>query len=264
LIPNNTKIDMKLRTARFLDKGILLVATLLLAGRQYSIPSGSFWNQGLMAHKYVPLMLIVTAGVFGTLTPIETLSRRSRSERGVTLRRVILATFGQLLELGRSVQPPLDVSDLGLHIWQKKRTLRRPITGELSRLSTYRLGSVPATRHIRPTKGVGVVGLCWQKDQEIGFNVAELAAQLSGRQEFDRYASDNGRDAVMGFSWEDFQRLSHRGAVFASPIRNGGSRFVGCISFDAERGYGELVSNRLWHQLNSLCMILGQEGFEFV
>jgi hypothetical protein len=70
--------------------------------------------------------------------------------------------------------------------------------------------------------------------------------------------------AVMGFSWEEFKRLSHRGAVFASPIRNGRSRFVGCISFDASRGYDSLNTSRMWHELNSLCIVLGQDGFENV
>ena len=255
---------MKLRTARVFDKGLLLIATLLLVSWQYSLPSHSFWHHGVAGHKYVPLILLVVAAIFGALTPFEVFSRRYRTERGVTLRRVILGTFGQLLEIGRTVQPPLDVSDLALHIWQKRRTLRRPFAGELRRLTTYRLGSSPVTRQIRPTKGVGVVGLCWEQDREIGINVAELAVQLSDRQKFDAYVSANGRGAVMNFSWEQFQRYSHRGAVFASPIRNGKSKFIGCVSFDAERGYDELKSNRLWHELNSLCVTLGQEGFEFV
>ena len=255
---------MKIKTARIYDKTILLIATILLALRQASIPNAAFWQHHVVEHQYVPLVLIAIAGVFGALTPFEALSRRSRSERGVRIHRMILATFGQLLEIGRSVQPPLDVSDLGLHVWQKQRTLRRPFSGELLRTSTYRLGSVPVTRHIRPTKGQGVVGLCWLRDQEVGIDVEALVVQLSDKQKFESYVSSNGPAAVMGFSWEQFQRVSHRGAVFASPIRNGRSKFVGCISFDAERGYNELKSNRLWHELNSLCVILSEEGFEFV
>lgn len=255
---------MRLKTASTFDKLILLLATLLLALRQASVPSTSFWQKQVVGHQYIELVLIIITGVFGALTPFESLTRRSRSERGVTLRRIILSTFGQLLEIGRSIQPPLDVSDMGLHVWQKRRTLRHPLAGELLRVSTYRLGSVPATRSIHPTKGKGVVGLCWQRDQEVGYNVTELVAQLSDRQQFESYVTINGPEAVMGFSWEEFQRYGHRGAVFASPIRNGRSKFVGCVSFDTERGYNELVSSRLWHELNTLCVVLGEEGFEFV
>lgn len=255
---------MRLKAARAFDKSILLVATFLLALRQASIPNSSFWQHKVVGHEYDPLILIGISAIFGVLTPFEALSQRSRSERGVTFRRVILSTFGQLLEMGRPIQPPLDVSDMGLHIWQKRHTFKHPWAGELLRISTYRLGSVPATRHIRPVKGVGVVGLCWQHDREVGYNVADLSVQLSDQQKFESYVASNGLEAVMGFSWDEFHRLRHRGAVFASPIRNGRSKFVGCISFDAERGYNELVSNRLWHELNSLCTILGEEGFEFV
>lgn len=255
---------MKLKTARIFDRMILLIATLLLALRQASIPSSSFWQHRVVGHQYAPLVLIAISGVFGVLTPFEVLSRRSRSERGVRMQRMILSTFGQLLEIGRSVQPPLEVSDLGLHVWQRRHTFRRPFSGELLRTSTYRLGSVPLIRPIRPRKGVGVVGLCWRRNQEVGIDVADLAVQLSDKQKFESYVTSHGQEAVMGFSWEEFERVSHRGAVFASPIRNGRNKFIGCISFDAERGYNDLVSNRLWHQLNSLCMILSEEGFEFV
>jgi hypothetical protein len=255
---------MRLKTASSVDKIILLLATLLLALRQSSIPSAVFWHKQVVGHQYIEIVLIVITGVFGALTPFEALTRRSRSERAITLRRIMLSTFGQLLEIGRSVQPPLDISDSGLHIWQKHRTYRHPIAGELLRITTYRLGSVPAIRSIRPTKGKGVVGLCWERDQEVGYNVTDLVAQLQDRQQFEAYVTSHGREAVMGFSWDEFQRYSHRGAVFASPIRNGRSKFIGCVSFDAERGYDEIVSNRLWHELNSLCVVFGEEGFEFV
>jgi hypothetical protein len=255
---------MRLKTATTFDKLILLLATLLIALRQASIPSTTFWQRQVVGHQYIGLALLCITGIFGALTPFESLTRRSRAVRGVTLRRMVLSTFGQLLEIGKSIHPPLDVSDMGLHVWRKRRTLRHPFVGELLRISTYRLGSVPATRSIHPTKGKGVVGLCWQQDREVGYNVTDLVAQLPDQQQFESYVTANRSEAVMGFSWEEFQRYSHRGAVFASPIRNGRSKFVGCVSFDAERGYNELVSNRLWHELNTLCVILGEEGFGFV
>jgi hypothetical protein len=255
---------MRRRTAQTIDKTILLLATLLLASQQYSIPSASFWHHALLHRSYLTLTLIAIVGIFGALTPFEAFSRRSNTERGVTFRRQIMTTLGQLVEIGRTVQPPLDVGDLGLHIWQKKHTFRKPIAGELHRVATYRLGSVPATRQIRPTKGHGVVGLCWLQDQEVGVDVASLAVALSDEHKFIAYRESNGANEVMGFSWQEFDRLKHRGAVFATPIRNGRSKFIGCVSFDADHGYNELNTNRMWHELNSLCVLLGQEGFNFV
>ena len=255
---------MRRKTAQAIDKTIVLLATLLLVSQQYSIPSASFWNHTLLHRRYITLILIAIVGIFGALTPFEAFSRKWNTERGVTFRRQIMTTLGQLVEIGRTIQPPLDVGDLGLHIWQKKHTLKKPLAGELRRVATYRLGSVPATRQIRPTKGHGVVGLCWLQDQEVDFDVAELAVALSDEQKFIAYRESNGANAVMGFSWREFDRLKHRGAVFATPIRNGRSKFIGCVSFDAHHGYHELNTNRMWHELNSLCVLLGQEGFDFV
>jgi hypothetical protein len=255
---------VRLTTARNIDRSVILAATVCLAGKQYDLPSRSFWQPVATERPYFFVALIVLLGLFGTLTPVESLSRRGRLERAVAMRRQILIIFGQLLEIGETVRPRVEISDLGLHIWQRRRTLRHPWRGELVRLATYRLGSTPQTRMFRPTKGAGVVGLCWELDREIGINVEEMAHRLSSKESFDAYRSQHGPRSVMGFSWTEFQRFRHRGAVFASPVRNGRSKFVGCISFDAAHGYNELDHRRIWDSLNTLCIVVGQDGFENV
>jgi hypothetical protein len=255
---------MRLGTARTIDKGMLLATTLCLAGNQYDLPSKTFWETITNDRPYFMIVLIGLVSVLGGFPPFESLSQRIRIERQVAVRQQILTTFGQLLDIGRAIRPVAEVSDFGLHIWRKQRSLRHPWHGELDRVATYRLGSTPMNRAIRPIRGLGVVGLCWQQDREVGVNVEALAAKLSSEQEFNDYRRRNGAPSVMGFSWQEFQRFSHRGAVFASPVRNGRSAFVGCISFDAERGYDELNCHRMWHELNSLCIVLGQDGFQYV
>jgi hypothetical protein len=255
---------MRLTTARTIDKSVILAATLGLVGKQYDVPSESLWRPITEDHPYYLAILIAMVGVFGTLTPVETFSRRTRLERAVAIRKQVLITFGQLLEIGEQVRPHIEISDLGLHVWQKRRTLRHFWKGELIRIATYRLGSTPVTRVIRPTKGVGVVGLCWKLDQEIGVDVESLAKKLVDERTFLSYRDQHGTQSVMGFSWDEFRRYRHRGAVFASPVRNGHSAFIGCISFDAARGYNELNCHRMWHELNSLCIVVGQDGFENV
>ncbi|MEV5703867.1 hypothetical protein [Actinoallomurus sp. NPDC052274] len=255
---------MRQGTARTIDRTILLAATLCLAAKQYDVPSRRFWSEALTGRSYITVVLIVVVGVFGTLTPIEALSRRKHLAQGVTIRRQILTAFGQLLDIGRAINPPIDISDLALHVWRKERTLRHPWRGQLTRVATYRLGSTPATRAIQPTPGFGVVGQCWRHNSEVNVNVEELSKVLTDEQKFNEYRKRNGEDAVMEFSWRDFQRFKHRGAVFASPVRNGRSNFIGCVSLDAEHGYPELNCPRTWHELNSLCVLLGQDGFQHV
>ncbi|MFI0410443.1 hypothetical protein [Actinomadura sp. 3N508] len=255
---------MKVSAARAIDRLIVLAATVTLAGRQYGFPSDELWRDVEIEYSYAMVALILVAGFFGVVAPSESWSQRLHVERRLAMRRHVLTAFGQLVEVCAAVTPTIAVSDPGLHIWQRKRNYRHPLRGELTRVATYRLGASPATRRIRPTLGVGVVGLCWKLDQEVSVDVASLARDLVDEDAFTSFRAQNGIDAVMGFSWEEFQRYRHRGAVFATPIRNGRSRFVGCVSFDVSHGHDALDVQRIWHILNSLSFVVGEDGFENV
>lgn len=262
---------MRRGTARAVDKTVLLFATLCLAGNTYHVPSQAFWDRLLAQHSYVLLVLLGLLTLFGALTPVEALTSRSRMEtsrsrmeRNVTIRSQILSSFGRLLSIGKSVCPPLPPSDPGLHIWKRRRTFSHPIAGILSRVATYRLGTAPVNRPFNPPKGVGVVGLCWKRNQEVGIDVQALAMKVTSEEEYKTFREENGGDAVMNLSWNDFDRFRHRGAVFASPIRNGRNRFIGCISVDVSHGYHELDGEELWAQMSLLALVIGQSGFETI
>lgn len=175
---------MRLATARALDRSIVLAASLCLAAKQYDLPSKLFWDQMTARAGYAVLGLVFVVGVFGVLTPFESMSERGRVTRRAAMQRHILTCFGQLLELGKRVKPPVAISDVGVHIWRRKRTLRHPLNGELLRIATYRLGATPMTRRFQPTKGVGVVGLCWKFNAEVGRDVSVLAAELGSEAKF--------------------------------------------------------------------------------
>ncbi|MFI6391778.1 hypothetical protein ACIBHY_38485 [Nonomuraea sp. NPDC050547] len=90
----------------------------------------------------------------------------------------------------------------------------------------------------------------------------ELVRNLTDKAAFEAFKRTAGVDAVMGFTWEEFQRYSHRGAVFSSPVRNAHAKFMGCVSIDVSHGYHDMDAQRVWHVLNSLGFVLGQDGFE--
>lgn len=256
--------QMKTSAARTIDRLIVLAATVTLASKQYGFPSDELWREVEQEYPYVLITLILIAGFFGVAAPSESWYQHLRVERRLVMRRHVLTAFGQLIEVCSAITPAIAVSDLGLHIWQRKRNYRHPFRGELMRVATYRLGASPATRRIHPTPGVGVVGQCWKLDQEVSVDVGALARDLVDEDTFTSFRAQKGADAVMGFNWEEFQRYRHRGAVFAAPIRNGRSRFVGCVSFDVSHGYGALNVQRIWHILNSLSFVVGEDGFENV
>jgi hypothetical protein len=122
------------------------------------------------------------------------------------------------------------------------------------------LGTAPAARPFTPARGAGVVGLCWQSNREVSVDVGTLAVELTDEATFNTFRVANGDDAVMGLSWRQFADVRHRGAIFASPVRNGNHAFIGCVSVDASSGYKSLNTTELWTQINSLCGVLGHDG----
>ncbi|MFI6306217.1 hypothetical protein ACIBCH_30420 [Amycolatopsis thailandensis] len=253
---------MRLMTAKAADKAVLLSATLCLAGKAYNVPSRTFWDDVLSGRPYLLLIFLVVAGVFGALTPFESWQRRSFVDRNVVMRRRILSTFGRLLEISAEIDPALETGDLALHVWRRKRTLRHPVHGVLKRLSSYRMSSFPATRSFAPSRGVGAVGLCWLRDREVWFDVAPLAAELTDPEKYYDHANRYGRESVMNLSWEEFDALKHRAALFVTPIRSGRNKFVGCVSVDASRGYDVLKRRQLLEEMTNLGMAIGREDFE--
>lgn len=253
--------DVKRASARAIDKIIVLSATVCLAAESYRLPSGQFWDQVRSRHPYVPIVLLFVVGFFA-LSPFESWSTRALADRSVTMRRQILSVFGKLLEISSDISPPLETGDLALHIWQKKRTLRNPFSGVLKRVATYRMSTHPNNRTFSPVKGVGVVGLCWLHNQEVDRNVSDLAAKVTNEAQYNAHIGVHGLDSVMGLKWLDFERVKHRGAVLATPIRNGRGRFVGCISVDASRGYAVLMKRELMEEITNLALAVGREDFE--
>ncbi|MGW4129697.1 hypothetical protein [Amycolatopsis japonica] len=253
---------MSRKAAKFTDKAILLSATLFLAGKAYNVPAKAFWDDLLNDRSYLLLVALVTAGVFGAFAPFESWQRRAFVDRNVMMRRRVLSTFGRLLEISAKIDPPLDTGDLALHVWRKTRTLRHPIHGVLKRLSSYRMSSFPATRSFAPVRGIGAVGLCWQHDREVTFDVAPLAARLTDEAKFDDHVAHFGKESVMNLKWEEFQALKHRTALFVTPIRSGRNKFVGCVSVDAGRGYEVLDRRELLEEMTNLGMAIGREDFE--
>jgi hypothetical protein len=253
---------MKLRTAKAIDRSVLMTGTVGLAGQSSRLPSAYFWDTVVGRQPYVTIVMLVLVGVFGALSPVEALSARARADNELNVRKHILAGFGQIVDIAKQVDPPLDINDLALHIWRIRRTLRHPDGGVLARVATYRLGVTPPNRPFTPPKGVGVVGLCWKRDEETEMDVTALSQLHDSASKYRSYVERHGGDAVMNLTWVEFNRLKHRGAVFAHPIRNGHNRFVGCVSVDASRGYVELSGTRLQREMGMLCLVVAQTGFE--
>ncbi len=232
-----------------LDKTFVLVGTLCLAGNQYKVPSVEFWQSIMQDRGYLVVVFLGIVGIFGAFAPFSSRAALTQVDKSVISQTQMLSNFGKLIELGQKLNPALKMSDLGLHVWRVRRSLKHPIKGSLIRVSTYRLGTTPGLRAFRPAIGEGVVGLCWKFDREHSVDVEMLSDSVDNEVRFREYREKNGPDSVMNLSWRQFEEFRHRGAVFASPVRNGRNKFVGCVSVDASRGFKALDSDELWSEL---------------
>lgn len=245
-----------------LDKTFVLAGTLCLAGNQYKVPSVEFWQFIIQDRGYLVVIFLGIVGLFGAFAPFSSLAALTQVDKSVISQTQMLSNFGKLIELGRKLNPTLKMSDLGLHVWRVRRSLKHPIKGSLVRVSTYRLGTTPGLRSFRPAIGEGVVGLCWRFDREYSVDVEKLSDYLENEIQFREHREANGSDSVMNLSWRQFEEVRHRGAVFASPVRNGRNKFVGCVSVDASRGFTSLDTDEPWSELNSVCLRIRQVGFD--
>ncbi len=211
---------------------------------------------------YLVIFFLSIVGVFGAFAPFSSWAALQQVDRSVIAQTQMLSNFGKLIELGQKLNSALKISDLGLHAWRVQRSLKHPIKGSLVRVSTYRLGVTPGLRSFRPVIGEGVVGLCWKFDREHSLDVEMLSNSVDSEIRFREYGEVNGPDSVMNLSWRQFEEVRHRGAVFASPVRNGRKKFVGCVSADASRGFTSLDTDEFWSELDSVCLRIGQTGFE--
>jgi hypothetical protein len=250
--------------AKLADRSLLLLGTLCLAGNAYHVPSAGTWSSILQGKPYLLPLFLLIVGVFGAFTPFEQWQSRSVSDQNVLMRRRILSSFGKILEIGTGINPPLETGDLALHVWRKRRSFRHPVSGTLKRVATYRMATSPMNRSFAPPKGVGAVGMCWQKDREVRFNVEELSETIGAETEFTKYVEEFGAETVMNLSWRQFEDFRHRTALFAVPIRNGRSKFIGCISVDASRGFEVLNDRVLIEEMSNLSLAIGQDDFQFV
>ncbi|MFE3196083.1 hypothetical protein ACFXHA_44280 [Nocardia sp. NPDC059240] len=252
---------MKSRTATALDKSIATATLAALAARSQNFPDQRLWEH-LNTHApwLVPTLLVVTA-IF-TLGPFAARTQQGLVDRRTQVIQEMLIQFGRIIHESDRVDDKFQLEDLGLHVWQVRRTWRHPGEARLRRVATYRLGGKGVLRKFEPRRGQGVVGLCWQHNAEEAFDVEQLSARVDTEAAFEALRATAGDAAVMGLTWEEFKNVRHRGAVFASPIRDRNNNFRGCMSLDAKSGYSALASSDVPELLNELALRMQSHEFE--
>lgn len=252
---------MRSKVAAAWDKGIATAALAVLAAKSQSFPDQRLWADVTDRVPVLIPVLLVVAAVF-TLGPFAARAQRSLVGRRTQLEREVLVQFGKMIREADRVTKGSHFEDFGLHAWQMKRPWGPLGERRLHRVATYRLGGNIVLRKFEPRRGQGVVGMCWENNTEAAFDAEKLAAVANTEAAFDALRAAEGNAAVMGLAWDEFQRVRHRGAVFASPIRDNNHNFRGCLSFDAKSEYLALASSEVPELLNELALRMQAHGFD--
>ena len=180
--------------------------------------------------------LLVAGVLVGFLTAAEAAVDQRRHGRVAELREQARAVLAPLL-LELEEQTGINARELGVAAYR----IRKPIwpfgKTRLERLLRLQLLIKVASGIVwRP--GVGVVGQCIQRGEDVVENLATLDEQVGGVSP--DVWNGLGSDLTYGFSYAEFQRVRGKyGVVLASPMIKEtplGSRVVGCISVDGPRG----------------------------
>jgi len=159
------------------------------------------------------------------------------------------------------IDTAVGLGDLGLHVWKKGWGLSRRwpfLRRELHRLRTVRLGALPTLRPVRFYKGKGVVGRCWQANDEVIEDNESRYAHIRSESDWLKLSTDQ-RDRL---SYGEFVQTRDRGAILASPIRDRKDRFVGCVSVDIGHGAHIVRDPDLRSKVRHLCIGVGRNYFE--
>jgi hypothetical protein len=180
--------------------------------------------------------LLIAGVLVAFVTAAEAAVDQRRHGRVAELREQARAVLAPLL-IELEEQTGINARELGVAAYR----IRKPIwpfgKTRLERLLRLQLLIKVASGIVwRP--GVGVVGQCIQRGEDVVENLATLDEQLASvtPDEWDSL----GDDLTYGFTYAEFQRVRGKyGVVLASPMIKEtplGSRVVGCVSVDGPPG----------------------------
>lgn len=224
---------MAVRVGALADKALAVAPALVLAMSAAKKPVKV--SDYLADRPWLVALLLLAAAALAQFPPFALAARAGEDERRRASQQKCQQTLLELIEHGLARDPGFDLTDPGVHLWKIRRTLLNP-GGRMSRTATFRLGvGSGLNRPFTPKKGQGVVGLCWKAGFAQDVDAGALAARLTDKVSFDAHATQEGKEAVMGLSWEQFEQVKHRGLVAAAPVR-GRARLKGCVSVDLASG----------------------------
>jgi hypothetical protein len=183
--------------------------------------------------RWLTVTLVVAGVVVAFVTATEAAVDQWRHGRVVKLREQARAILSPLL-LELEEVTGISTRQLGVSAYRIRRRIWPFGQLRLERLLRLQL-LIRVSSGIAWRPGVGVIGQCVQRGEDIVENIAALDEQLSDVPPHEWESL--GDDLTYGFTYDEFLRVRGKyGVVLATPmIRETplGSRVIGCVSVDA-------------------------------
>ncbi|MCU1668060.1 MAG: hypothetical protein JWP40_987 [Blastococcus sp.] len=139
----------------------------------------------------------------------------------------------------------LQISDLtnyskwgvGVSAWEVRRAGRnRP--ERLERFGRRRFTDRPTPSEITWTRGKGVIGTCWQEQDEVHRDLRAACTRYPNGSVTPEKFKSVRPDLKLGMTLEEFRMMIGKyGEVLAVPIKNRNGKFLGCVAVDVPIEY---------------------------
>ncbi|SDN51375.1 hypothetical protein SAMN05660199_00170 [Klenkia soli] len=129
-----------------------------------------------------------------------------------------------------------DKYDIGVSVWRVRSPRLRWLTGghgSLQRVGRRRFNPRPTPSDITWTRGKGVIGLCWEGQDELHKDLRPACKKYPNGACTETRWQSVSPDLRMGMSLEEFRMMIGKyGEVLAMPIKSAKGTFLGCVAVD--------------------------------
>lgn len=204
-------------------QGLVAAAVLFGVGKlahDWNIPSQMFWTDS--SDWSIPILFglgaytLIVAPIKAFLLSVENRRLKQENRVGETCHQLVLTV--------REAASTVPMESLAAHAWRVRED-------KLVRLPGFRVQPRPDSGVIW-SKEKGALGQCWRENVEIEADLANIhAAAAIGRTAFEDIVAE-GRFFL---EWDEYRKTDRYWAIFVTPLRDKGGRFIGCVSIDCTR-----------------------------
>lgn len=195
---------------------------------------GQFGKLKEYPHIAIPLVLLSSfGGQHGIEWGIQYRNRKPHIET------ILKGALREVFHLGIPKLKSKSAPEVRINAFVVTRTGLWPRTETQNRIARWCIDDGKRPSGIKWTKGKGLIGQCWEQEQDVFINIVSEYGRFDARKA-DKKTADALRvqwylldqSKRLGLSWDELQKSFDYGAIFATPIFDGEKQYLGCVSMD--------------------------------